>query len=189
LISFQSDMTLHWSCQSGDYVLWARFQGIFSAKGNEYKIADIWELRDGNFITLTNRHADLPDWFKLHPLEVSGSLVWWMKKQLDEGYKPQEPIDGPNLWRVFAGDRIVWLGPSRQGVDSKDGVLGLVDFNKNALVYVEPFDFSSVLPTFGGVDRRELSPEGTRLCKVGWDALNRLGLPRTASVDDQWKIG
>jgi len=182
-------MTLRWACRKGDYVFWARFQGIFSSQGNRYKIADIWELRDGNFITLTNRHVDLPDWFELHPLEVSDSLVWWMKRRLDEGYKPQEPIDGPNLWRVFAGDRIVWVGPSRHGVDSKDGVLGLVDFKENALVYGEPFDLSSGLPTFGGFDGGKPSPEGARLCKAGWDALNRLGFPNTVSADDQWTIG
>lgn len=182
-------MTLRWACRKGDYVLWARFQGIFSSQGNEYKIADVWELRDGNFITLTNRHLDLPDWFELHPLEVSGSLVWWMKRRLDEGYKPQKPIDSPNLWRVFAGDRIVWVGPSRHGIDSKDGVLELVDFKENALVYGEPFDISSGFPTFGGFDRAQPSPEGARLCKEGWDALNRLGLPRTVSADGQWRIG
>jgi len=189
VISFRSDMTLRWACRNGDYVFWARFQGIFFSQGNEYKIADIWELRDGNFITLTNRHVDLPDWFVLHPLEVSGSLVGGMKRRLDEGYKPQEPIYGPNLWRVFAGDRMVWVGPSRHGIDSKDGVWGLVDFNENALVYGEPFDLSSGFPTFGGFDRGEPSPEETRPCKVGGDALNKVGLPRTASADDQWRIG
>lgn len=183
MISFGSDTTLRWACREVDYVFWAGFQGIFSSQGNEYKIADIWELRDGNFITITNRPSDLPDWFDLHPLEVSGSLVGWMKKRLDEGYDPQEPIDGPNLWRVFAGDRIVWVGPNRGGVHSEDGVLGLVDFKENALVYGEPFDLAEGFPAFGGFTRGEPSPEGTRLCRVGWDALNRLGLPRTVAAD------
>lgn len=182
-------MTLRWACRHGDYVFWARFQGVFSSKGNEYEIADIWELRDGNFLTLTNRAVDLPDWFDLHPLEVSNSLVWWMKRRIDEGYKPQEPIDGPNLWRVFAGDRIVWVGPHRNGTDLKDGVLEIIEFNENALVYGEPFDFSSGLPTFGGFDRDKPHPEGIRLCKSGWKALRELGLPRSASADDQWRIG
>ena len=190
MISFNSNMTLRWPCRAGDYVFWARFQGTFSSRGNEYKVADIWELRDGNFVTITNRHVDLPDWFDLHPLEVSGPLVRWMKKRLDEGYNPQESIDGSNIWRVFSGDRIAWVGPTRGGVHSvEDGVLGLVDFKENALIYGEPFDLSGEFPTFGGFDRGEPSPEGARLCRVGWDALNRLGLPRVAAADDQWHIG
>lgn len=182
-------MTLRWACRSGDYIFWARFQGIFSSKGNEYYIADIWELRDGNFITLTNRQADLPDWFELHPYEVSGSLVWWMKKKLDDGYQPQEPMNGPNLWRVFAGDRIVWVGPRRKGVLSENGILGLADFEQNALVYGEPFDMSTGIPSFGGFDQEEPSSEGKKLCRMGWEALTKLKPPRTVSADGQWKIG
>src|SRR4029077_3432919 len=124
MISFHSDMTLRWSCRSGDYVFWARFQGIFSSSpGNYYKIADVWELRDGNFVTVTNRHADLPDWFDLYPTEVSGPLsCLWMMKRLEGGYKPKEPIEGPNIWRVFAGDRVVWVGGKRGGVKFDNGI-------------------------------------------------------------------
>ncbi|HKL83299.1 MAG TPA: hypothetical protein VJ879_12365, partial [Desulfobacter sp.] len=118
MISFSSDTTLRWACRRGDYIVWAKSPGIFSSLNNEHKIADIWELQDGNFVTITNRQVDLPDWFDLHPLEVSGSLSYWMQKRLDEGYEPEEPIDGPNLWRVFAGDRIFWVGSSRGGVHS-----------------------------------------------------------------------
>lgn len=186
---FDSDMTLHWPCRQGDYVFWARFGGLFSTTGKAYKIADIWELKDGNFITVTNRHPDLPVGFDLHPLEVSGSLVSWIMDRIHAGYKPQEPIDGPNLWRVFAGDRIVWVGPPRGGAKSEDGILEIVDFKQNALVYGEPFDTSRGFPTFGDVVLGELPPEGLELCRRGWDAVNRLGLPRVASADDQWRIG
>ena len=67
MISFGSDMTLGWACRAGDYVFWARFQGVLSSPGNEYKAFDIWELRDGNSLTITNRRSDLPGWFDLHP--------------------------------------------------------------------------------------------------------------------------
>ncbi|MEW5882131.1 MAG: hypothetical protein AB1761_17020 [Pseudomonadota bacterium] len=174
-ITFDSDMTLRWACRQGDYVFWARLQGTFATHGPEYRVADIWKLHDGDFITLTNRVADLPAWFDLHPLEVSGSLVWWMKKRLDEGYGPGDPIDGPNLWRVFAGDRIVWAGPSRRGAPSSNGILGLVEFNQNALVYGEPLDVSSGFPRYGAFERDELEPEGVRLCRLGWEAVLRSG--------------
>jgi hypothetical protein len=189
LISFNSDTTLRWACRTGDYILWARFQGVFSPPGDEYKIADIWELVDGNFVTITNRLSDLPDWFDLHPLEVSGPFVLSMQKRLNDGYNPQEPIDGPNLWRLFAGDRLVWVGPDRKGVDSENGVLGLVDFRENALVYGEPFDISDGFPSFGGFDQGKPSPGGVRLCRDAWKALSRLGLPRTAAADNKWNIG
>lgn len=190
MISFRSDMTLRWACREGDYVFWAKFRGIFSSEKNAYKIKDIWELRDGNFITITNRHVDLPDWFDLRPDEVTDSLVGWMLKRLKEGYNPQEPIEGPNIWRVFAGDRIVWGGPDRGGLEkTEEGILGLVDFTENALVYGEPFGLSGGFPMFGGFERGEPSPEGVRLCRAGWEALQRLGLPRTATADFQWRIG
>jgi hypothetical protein len=112
-----------------------------------------------------------------------------MKKRLDEGYQTYAPIEGQNLWRVFAGDRIIWVGPSRNGVHSENGVLELVDFNQNALVYGEPFDLSSGFPAFGGFDREDRSPEGVRLCKAGWAALSHLRPTRQASIDGQWRIG
>jgi hypothetical protein len=190
VISFESDMTLRWACRAGDYLIWSKFQGLFSSRGNEYKTADIWELRDGNFVTITNRRADLPDGFDLHPLEVSDSLVQWMQDRLDDGYNPEAPIDGPNIWKVFAGDRIVWVGPDRAGIESKgDGALGLVSVNENALVYGEPFDFSEGFPTFGVLAQGDISAEGVILCKASMDAVKRLGLPREAAADDQWRIG
>ena len=183
-------MTLRWACRKGDFIFWAKFQGIFSSRGNEFQIADIWQLRDGNFVTITNRHADLPEWFDLHPLEVSGRLVYWMQKRLDEGHQPQEPIDGPNIWRVLAGDRIAWVGQARDGIESAGaGVLGLLDFHNNALIYGEPFDMCQGIPGFGFFDRGELYPEEERWCRAGWDAIKSLGFPRTAAADGQWRIG
>jgi len=132
-------------------------------------------------VTITNRPSDLPVWFTLHPREVSGPLVIWMKGQLAKGYNVQEPIEGPNIWRIFAGDRIVWVGQTRGGVHSEGGVLELLEFRENAIVYGEPFDFSEDLPILGGFDRGEPSPEGTKLCKAGWNALTRLGPPRESA--------
>jgi hypothetical protein len=120
---FTSDMTLRWPCRAGDYILWARFQDIGAGAGIEYTIADVWELADGNFVTLTNRAPDLPTWFELHPLEASGRNVAWMKRKLAGGYRPDGAVEGPNLWRVFAGDRLAWVGARRAGVVWADGVL------------------------------------------------------------------
>ena len=183
---FTSDMTLRWACRAGDYLLWARFQGAGAGTGHEYTIADVWELVDGNFVTLTNRKADLPPWFALHPLEASGQLVSWMQRRLAGGYRPEGPADGPNLWRVFAGDRLAWVGPRRAGVDATDGVLAVVEFRANALVCGEPAGLAS---GFGGFASGEPPPEAAKLCNAGWEAMRRAGVPRVASADSQWSIG
>ena len=57
-----------------------------------------------------------------------------MQRMLVGGYRLDEPMDCPNLWRVFAGDRLAWVGPPRGGVESVDGVLAVVEFRENALV-------------------------------------------------------
>ena len=140
MISFEHDMTVRWACRPGDYMLWASFRGLLSDPDNPYNPADAWALRNGNFVTITNRRFDLPDGFDLHPSEVSGRLVGWMMQRLDEGYDPDDPIDGPNLWRVRAGDRVAWMGDPRGGVDGDGLVLGLLNFNVDALIYGEPLD-------------------------------------------------
>jgi len=69
--TFHKDMTMHWSCQKGDYLLWIRCKSLMSL-ANNFTIADLWEMKDGDFITITNRQADFPSWFTLYPDEVSG---------------------------------------------------------------------------------------------------------------------
>ena len=138
MISFEPDMTVRWACRAGDYMLWASYQGPLSDPNNPYIVADVWELRDGNFVTITNRHSDLPDWFDLHPLEVSGGLVEWMGRRLDAGYEPDDPMDGPNLWRIRAGDRVAWVGDPRGGVDGEGSVLGLLNFNVDGRCCMNP---------------------------------------------------
>jgi hypothetical protein len=162
--------------------------GIFTPSDQAHALADIWELRDGDFVTLTNRVADLPAGFDLHPLEVAGSLALWMTKCLNEGYKQAEPIDGPNLWRVGAGDRVAWVGTSRPGVSSDDGILEVVSFRENALVYGEPVTFDEGRPTFGGLSSPK-SVGGQRLCAAGMAAVLAGGLPRNVSADPQCYLG
>lgn len=191
-ILFKSDTTIRWSCRQGDFLIWFRFSAfsqLFSEEDQRPKVIDIWEMKDGNFVTLTNRWQDLPSWFELHPLECSGSLVYRMQDKLNEGYNPPDPVDGPNLWRVLAGDRLVWIGKTRPDLKSEDGLLSLVDFRENALVVGEPFDFSSGFPTFGGFLEDNFSPEATQMCRNAMSAVVRLGVPRVVAADDQWRLG
>ncbi|MCE5334503.1 MAG: hypothetical protein LLG06_07910 [Desulfobacteraceae bacterium] len=188
---FRSNTTIRWSFRSGDYLLWVAFKGLAAFRSrdadDQFGIADIWELKNGDFATITDRHDDLPDWFELHPFETSNSAARWMKRKLDAGYEPTEPVDGPNIWRVRAGDRIIWVGGSRSDIKSEEGILGIMEFMTDAAVIGEPFDFSSGLPTFGRFGEKR-SPELLKLFRKGFHAACRLGLPNEISVD-RWAIG
>jgi hypothetical protein len=85
-----------------------------------------------------------------------------------------------------SGDRIVSVGPDRDGIQSENSVLGLVAFETNALVLGEPFE---LLPQFGGFDRGEASLAGKRLLRIGWNALKRLGPAHVSVSDGRWHIG
>ena len=128
-------MTERWEAVYGDILIWFRCGGFMQLE--DWTVVDLWELKDGHSVTITTRPEDLPEWFELHPTETSGSQVYEMQKRLNEGYQPGEIMDGPNLWRVMAGDRLVWLGASRTGLESISNILSIVDFRCCALVVAE----------------------------------------------------
>jgi len=98
---FRGDATVRWSCRQGEYVLWVGTDSFLTAdRASSWAIRDFWQMRDGNYLTITSRWADLPVWFELHPLEVAGRAVTKMMKRLDAGHKPTEVMDGPNLCRT-----------------------------------------------------------------------------------------
>ncbi len=186
---FRKDTTVRLSCRAGDYLLWCGFKGIFSPENDQYTVNDLWQLSDGDFITITNRQVDLPSCFELHPLEVSNSLVYWMKEKLDSGYQPRDIVDGPNIWRALAGDRLVWVGKQRPGIEFDNGVLSVITFDENAAIIGEPYSVNDGFPSFGGFDQEQQSEEDIMLCRNGWNAVLRLGVPRSASADGKWTIG
>jgi hypothetical protein len=188
-MSFRSDSTIRWSCREGDYILWIRYEGLFAAQDSSFSAPDFWEMKDGDWVTITNRVQDLPPWFGLHPLEAAGSLVYWMMNQINDGYQPSGPCDGPNVWKVFAGDRLVWVGPTRAGLTAEDGVLGLISFEENALVTGEPCQISEGFPTFGDVKETEPRAPATLLLRKGWLAACALGPPRSAAAGGRWTLG
>lgn len=185
---FRKDTTMRLSCRAGDYLMWCGFKGMFSSN-DPYTINDLWQLSDGDFVTITNRQVDLPPWFELHPTEVSGSLVPWMMKKLDSGYQTGEIVDAPNIWRAFTGDRLVWVGKQRQGLDFDNGVLSVYTFNANAAIVGEPFTDFEGLPTFGGFNQEEQSEESIVLVRNGWNAISALGTPRAVNASEKWTIG
>lgn len=115
---FSSDTTLMWPCRRGDYVLWFTCGSIFADPEHGLRIKDIWEMKDGDFLTITNRIEDIPEWFSFHPTEVCNSIGYRMLEKFNNDDYPEEPIEGPNIWRLKTGDRLAWLGKPRSDSSS-----------------------------------------------------------------------
>jgi hypothetical protein len=179
---FRANSTTRLSCRSGEYLLWLGRQGLFRDK---YDIVDFWEMRDGDFATITNRMCDLPPWFSLHPTEVSNAALRAMRTKVENGDYQPNIIDGPNLWRVKAGDRLVRIGTlQRPGVPWP--VMSIVDFGKNGLVVGETNDSGADLLPFGSVTDEDAAQRAGDLFRAGIAAAEGLGTPRTVSM--KWSI-
>jgi len=186
LITFGGDTTFRWACREGDFMLWLRLKHMLS---EEWAILDFWRLRDGDAIVLTNRLADLPHWFELHYSEICNALGEQVMKEYEAGTRrlAEEPADGPNLWRIRAGDRIVWTGTPRPGNPGCDGILAVIEFRASVLIAGEPAAGSlREWVDFGGppedLDKQEIS-----LCRHGYDVAVGLGEPCVFGVE--WLLG
>lgn len=183
---FGSDRTLRLSCREGDLLIWFRWTSVLA---EHLEVIDVWEMRAGDYATITNRWNDLPSWFELHPTEVCDRLIRSMQARIENGDIPDEVMEGPNLWRARAGDRLVWMGPPRTGVPAHGNVLGVIDFTESALVAGETNRTQTAAGEwlFGA-----LTPEGTRPENVarGREAVavvRAMGIPRTLAT--AWRLG
>jgi len=187
---FGAKTTLTLEVNSSDHILWVRWKNIFSPT-SDIDILDFWEMREGDSVAITNRIEDLPPWFELHPTEVSGSAVYLMMKKLKSGYRPTEPVDGPNLWRMQAGDRLVWVKcPVLQTGEPRHTVIA---FEDDALVFgerhVHPSDIASVI-SFGDPLESSPSDELTIRVRAGLEVVRKMGLPRVmADISAKWTLG
>jgi hypothetical protein len=171
--------TTRWFCRQGDYLLWFRRDQI--ARLDEAKILDLWSPLDGTCVTITNRWQDFPSWFDLHPTEACGHLMEWMRRRVAARDYPDEPIDGPNIWRVKAGDRVVWVGLPREGQAIVDGVLGVLDCRSAVAVLGDHPDGAFAFMQF------EQTPIAVELGAAALRAERNLGQPRV--VDTEWLLG
>ncbi len=176
-----------WQVSAGDYVLWLRWKDLFASVGT-VNILDFWEMKDGDAVTITNRIEGLPPWFELHPTEVSDSLAYRMMNKPKVGYSPREPVDAGNLWRILAGDRVVWVGPDRPDSALSSGVRSLLNFSTNALAIRESQTGDLDPFTLGALSEPEQPPEAVALARLGVEAVRRLGMPRVLSTDS-WTLG
>ena len=166
IISFRRNMTLRWPCRGGDFLLWFGYREILSGP-EAIQCYDLWEMRDGYHVTITNRLEDLPPWFRLHPTEICDSLVYKLYKQVQRGDYPPSPLDGPNLWRLKSGDRVAWVGADRSERRAVNGVLAILDCDDCALLIGE--GDRGGLEEFVGFGRPlmpNMKPEDVKMCQA-----------------------
>jgi hypothetical protein len=182
---FGDNLTVRWSCRGGEFVLWMGTNSFpDSDRASAWTIRDFWQMRDGDFVTVTNRWTDLPPWFELHPSEVAGSAVFKIMKRLEAGYQPKESMYAPTIWRVKAGDRLVWVSSERPS----EPVREIMVFETCALASGENstlgFDWSI---HFAEPDEKDLSPAAAAAMRAGFKAAVGLGVPRVFA--EEWKFG
>lgn len=178
---FGSDETIRLSCRNGEAVMWLAIKSPIAC--DKWDILDFWEMNDGDYVTVTNRVVDLPVYFDLHPTEAFGSEAYAMQERLDSGWQPGDPVEGPNLWRVKAGDRLVW-------VDSRlrsDPVKGVLVFQECALAYGESVQPTQESLMSYGSRTGEPSPELVQACHAAFRFAAELGPARCWAPD--WGLG
>jgi hypothetical protein len=148
---------------------------------DEPQILDLWWMPDGAFVTITNRRQDFPAWFDLHPTEVTNSLMEWRRSRIEQRDYPEEPIEGPNIWRVQGGDRIVWVGQPRAGQVLVDGVLGILDCRAAVAVLGDHADGPLAFMEF------KQSPSALALGAAALRAERSLGQPYV--IGTEWMLG
>lgn len=174
--------TIRLPLKAGDYLLWVATDSPFTSDSESgWTIRDFWQLRNGDLVTITNKWADVPEWFDLHPLEVAGEAVSEMQKKLNQGFKPVETMDGPNIWRIKAGDRVVWIRvPTNEVVVST--------FSNCALALGESSNQGEdVVLIFGAPEGDEPPPSVTSAMRKGFQAAVSLGTPQT--ISEEWLFG
>jgi hypothetical protein len=185
---FQFEMTVRWSCRRGDHVFWLSWKSILVDPEVGVTVRDYWEMKDGDFLTITNRLEDMPPWFALHPTEVCNRLAYQLSEKVRRGEYPEEPIEAPNIWRPKAGDRLVWTRQPRAGFRSQDPIVSAMAFRESALVIGEnvrvPSSFDELM-SFGaltGSEQREVP-----MIRAAVHLVRRMGLP--SEYDLEWKVG
>jgi hypothetical protein len=154
--------------------------------GDKPELLDLWKMNDDAQLRITNKEAELPPGFELHPTEVCNALAHGMAKKLSNGWEPRDIMQAPNIWRVCAGDRLTLIG-ERPWLE--DGMmLGLFDFKESALAYwlledgQMPFmeEALAAAPSDGDTKRQEWGRRA--VAKVA-----AMGLPRVMA--EEWRIG
>lgn len=187
-IHFVADMTLRWSCRAGDLIFWFRWSDVFSGRPRLTAL-DTWSLKNGDSVTLTNRWFDIPPWLKLCPSEVCDSFAYRLMEQYKSGQSPPLEITGGlNIWRVRAGDSIVWTGMKRPGQAATDDVLSVVTFEECALAVGEgTWRSMDEMLAFGVSQQNSPTTTERKYAQTALKLVHTMGLPRMVSTE--WLLG
>jgi hypothetical protein len=186
--NFLSNATLKWLCLKGDYVFWFTWTNIFADPQHEIKIKDLWEMKEDDFLTITNRIEDMPKWFSFHPTEVCNSLAYRLLEKFNNGDYPEEPFDAHNIWRPKIGDRLVWLRKSPLS-SPKDLIVSAIAFRESALVIGENVQTKSIdqLFGFGVLTKDQQTSEDIAMARNAIDLVKQMGVPREYASN--WQLG
>ncbi len=185
IIRFDRDTTFRLACRETDILLCLRTD-MFSSK---VKIVDFWHMQPGNHVTITNRFDDLPVWFTLCAYEVYNTFAYRLLEWKKAGNTiPMDPTSGPNIWRVLAGDRIVWIGDDRPEYTGVDGILRIFDFRECALAAGETGNNSIESILSFGTPPENLGEKRTEQFRSALIYVAGMGIPRSVSMDG-WGLG
>lgn len=182
---FNEDTTKRLSFRKSDLLVQVRFTSFFS---KQLSIVDLWEMKSGQYATITNRIEDLPSWFRFHPTEVCNRLAFIMLDRFNKGDYPPAPMDASNIWRIRAGDRVIWLGGERPDIKSEQGIINIFTFSECALLYGEPMsDYIDQFLNFGALVENAKNEEKILQTRNAIEIVKAMGIPRSFSSD--WKFG
>lgn len=179
LIDINRDMTERISLRKGDYLIWYTWSSIWGNPRDCIKISDVWELKNGDFITITNRYEDFPAWLELFPTEVQGSLVHKLLDKFNRGEYPPHPIDACNIWRVKSGDKIACIH------DSKQKIFSIIE--NSFIIGDNSKDSDNVFLNFGTLTNDAMHHAVINVAREIQDYICQMGLPRTFAPE--WRIG
>ena len=182
---FVDNNTVRWSGRVRQYIVWVEMKSFpIANKPEGWGIRNIWQLSDGDYVTITDRLEDVPTWFSVYPSEVKGyTTVTQIMERLASGYNPEGPVYGENVWRVVSGDRLVWIDE-----DAVNPIVEILDMGNCALVTGENVSSSwESLTSFGSLKDDSLPIPALKACRAGVQAAIRLGMPRESMQD--WKFG
>ena len=179
IIEIKRDTTKRLSLRKGEILIWFSLSSMFLNPKSSIQISDIWQLNDGDFITITNRYEDFPEWLELFPTEVTGSLAIKLLDKFNKGEYPEQPIDGANIWRVKSGDKIAWIKDSEQQI---------ISFDENAFVIGDNSkNKGNPFQDFGVLTNDATNPSLIKTAQDVQNYISKMGLPRTFATE--WRIG
>lgn len=189
IYNFVSDGTIKWLSRKGDYVFWFTWDNLPIDEMHGIRIKNIWEMKDGDYLTITNRVEDMPKWFSFHPTEVCNSLAYNLLDKFNRGEYPEKPIERSNIWRPKTGDRLVWLRNYSSVGYANNYILSAIAFHENALVIGENIytqsDAESV--NFGSLTKHQQTEEDIAIIRNAVGFVKQMGVPR--EYESEWRIG